>query len=287
MSPTDFDINAIAAVTDNNVWAVGYWGEILHYTNKEWKIYKTWPTNYLQDVSFGTANFGMAVGYHGTGCYFDGTAWTAANVPTTRDLFAVAVPPDSSGIAWAAGSGGQLWRWNGAWSRWNLGVTYPFHDIYFSSGTDGWLCGDNGRIFHFTGTAWNSVSTTTSDDFYCIYALSANNCWVGGTNGSLYHYEGVTWVKTYTPTNSTIREMAFNGPIDGWAVCDGGVVLKYDGVEWRKVDIYPPTTRDFSGMVMINVKHGWAVGKNGIIYEYRNFPGVSPTSLGKVKSLFN
>jgi hypothetical protein len=29
------------------------------------------------------------------------------------------------------------------------------------------------------------------------------------------------------------------------------------------------------------------VGQNGTIYEYRNFPGVEPTSLGKVKALFD
>jgi photosystem II stability/assembly factor-like uncharacterized protein len=286
-SPTQFDINALSFVNNKNGWAVGYWGTILRFRNGKWTKYDNWPTQYLQDVSFGAANFGMAVGYRGAGCYYNGTTWSAANVPTTRNMYAVSVPPGSTNTAWAAGAGGQLWRWNGAWSRWNLGITQPFHDIYFSSETDGWLAGDNGRIFHFTGTAWNSVSTATTNDFYCIYALSPNNCWVGGTNGSLYHYEGVTWVKTYTPTNTTIREMAFNGPTDGWAVCDGGVVLKYNGVQWNKVPIYPSTTKSFSGMTMINEKHGWAVGTKGMIYEYRNFPGVTPTSLGKVKSLFN
>jgi photosystem II stability/assembly factor-like uncharacterized protein len=271
-------------------WAVGYWGEILRYRNARWSVFYSWPTEYLQDVDFGTANFGMAVGKGGAGAVFNGTIWKSAAVPTTADMFGVNVPPGQNSVAWAVGAAGNLWRWsggaNGYWSRWNVGITAPLHDVYFSSMTDGWFCGNRGRVSHFAGAQWSAVNAATTADFFCIYALSENNVWAGGTGGTLFHYEGVSWVRTATPTTNTIREMAFNGPIDGWAVCDGGVVLRYDGISWKKVTTKPATTENFSGMYMVDTQTGWAVGQNGTIYEYRNYAAVAPSSLGKVKALF-
>lgn len=289
-SPTSKDINAVTMVNATNGWAVGYWGEILRYRNGKWVIFFTQATEYLQDVDFGNANFGIAVGYKGAGVVFNGTTWKSAALPTTANMWGVNVPPGQNTVAWAVGSGGNVYRWsggaNGYWSRVNIGITAPLHDVNFSNETDGWLCGNRGRVFHFTGEKWSAVNAATTQDFFCIYALSGNNVWAGGTNGHLFHYEGVSWVRTATPTTATIREMAFNGPTDGWAVCDGGIVLRYNGVEWKTVDIEPPTTESFSGMYLVNAQTGWAVGKNGMIYEYRNFPAVTPTSLGKVKALF-
>lgn len=290
-SPTSKDINAVTMVNADLGWAVGYWGEILRYRNGKWNVFYTWPTEYLQDVDFGNARFGMAVGNDGAGAVFNGTAWKSAAIPTTADMYGVNVPPGQNTVAWAVGQNGNVWRWsggaNGYWSRWNLGITAQLHDVYFSSDTDGWLCGNRGRVFHFTGEKWSAVNAATTANFHCIYALSANNVWAGGGGGTLFHYEGVSWVRTATPTTNAIREMAFNGPIDGWAVCDGGVVLRYNGIEWKKVAIDPPTSENFSGMYMVNTSTGWAVGQNGTIYEYRNFPAVTPTSLGKVKALFD
>jgi len=289
-SPTSKDINAVTMVDADTGWAVGYWGEILRYRNKRWTVFYTWPTEYLQDVDFGAKNFGMAVGKGGDGAVFNGTTWKSAAVPTTADMWGVAVPPGQNGVAWAVGASGNCWRWsggaNGYWSRWNLGIVARLHDIYFSSESDGWICGNRGRVLHFANAQWSTVNAATTADLFCIYALSSNNVWAGGTGGNLFHYEGVSWVRTATPTTNTIREMAFNGPTDGWAVCDGGVILRYDGVEWKKVDINPPTTQNFSGMYMVNNETGWAVGQSGTIYEFTLTHAVEPTSVGKVKTLF-
>lgn len=289
-SPTTKDINAVTMLNANNGWAAGYWGEILRYRNGIWTINYTVDTEYLQDIDFGLASFGLTVGADGNGAVFNGTNWKPAAIPTSADMWGLCIPPGQNSVAWAVGGAGNVWRWsggaNGYWSRWNLGTTVPLHDVNFSSPTDGWLCGNTGRVFHFAGDKWTAVNATTTANFHCIYALSANNVWAGGTGGNLFHYEGVSWVRTATPTTAIIREMAFNGPTDGWAVCDTGVVLRYNGVEWTKVETNPPTTQDFSGMCMVNTQTGWAVGKNGTIYQYRNFPGVAPTSLGKVKALF-
>ncbi|MGD8719819.1 MAG: YCF48-related protein [Candidatus Zixiibacteriota bacterium] len=289
-SPTGKDINAIKMLDVDNGWAVGYWGEILRYQNGQWSVYYTWATQYLQDVDFGSANFGMAVGYQGSAILWNGSSWVYADIPTTRHIWGVVVPPGQDDVAWAVGQRGTLYRWaggtSGSWSKWDLGMTRALHDIFFTSATDGWLCGQDGRVFHFDESTWSAVNASTANDFYCIYALSPNNVWVGGTNGALYHYEGVSWAKTYTPTTATIREMSFLGPTSGWAVCDDGVLLRYNGVEWKVVNINPETTKNFSGMYMVNARNGWAVGQEGMIYSYRDNPSVEPSSIGRVKALF-
>ncbi len=289
-SPTNKDINAVTFVNANSGWAVGYWGIILRFLNGRWTLNAIWATDYLQDVDFGNANFGMAVGYQGSGAVYNGKKWLSANLPETRNMWGVTIPPGQNSVAWAVGALGRVYRWsggpNGSWSRVNIGVTAGLHDVFFSSETDGWLCGNAGKIYHFTGSKWSAVNAPAAVPFFCIYALSPNNVWVGGANGKLYHYEGVKWTPVYTPTTAGIREMAFTGPTSGWAACDEGVMLRYDGVEWRLAETKPPATRSFSGLFMLSAQQGWAVGKEGMIYKYRNFPGVEPTSLGRVKALF-
>ena len=159
------------------------------------------------------------------------------------------------------------------------------HDVHFSGPDDGWLCGNNGKVYHFAESAWSQISAATTTNFHCIYALSENNVWAGGGSGRIFHYEGVSWVRVATPTTTAIREMAFTSPTEGWAACDDGVILHYDGVSWKKFDVSPATSESFSGLYMVDGKHGWAVGTNGVIYEYRNFPSVTPASVGRIKAL--
>jgi photosystem II stability/assembly factor-like uncharacterized protein len=281
-SPTEGDINAVSLLDANNGRAVGDWGLILRLQAGKWSIFHTWPTQSLHDVSFGTANFGMAVGYRGSGCFFNGTRWIAANIPTTLNMFAVAFLSGSPNTAWAVGERGGVWRWNGAWSRWPIGTTANLRDIHFNS-TNGWICGDNGLVYHFSGSMWNAVNISTSEDLYCIFADSTNDFWVGGTNGYLYHSR---WGRINTPTNATIRDLSFPDVNVGWAVCDGGTILRCDGGQCKKECTNPPTNKDFYGIDMASARKGWAVGAGGIIYEYRRFPAVSPASLGRVKALF-
>lgn len=287
--PTEKDIYAVTFINADDGWAVGYWGEILRYRDGKWTINYTWPTQFLQDISFGGTNFGLAVGYQGNGAVYNGTKWSVANTTTTHHVYGVAIPPGQSQVAWAVGDRGDVFRWTGgnkgSWSRWEIGTLATLHDIYFSSQTDGWLCGSNGRIYHFTGDNWSPVNAATTTTFFTIFAISEDNVWVAGAGGQIYHYEGVSWVRVSTPITANIREMAFTGPTSGWAVCDGGIVLHYDGVNWKQVNTNPKTTESFSGLYMLDAQNGWAVGTKGTIYEYRNFPGVAPASLGKVKAL--
>ncbi|UCH78834.1 MAG: hypothetical protein JSU81_02470 [Candidatus Coatesbacteria bacterium] len=283
--PTEGDINAVALHDAENGWAVGEWGNILRLQEGGWSLFKTWPTQALYGVAFGGPAFGMTVGYRGAACYFDGTRWFAANIPTTQNMFAVAVPPGQNSVAWAVGANGNVWRWSGAWSRWNSGTTYNLRDVHFTGPTEGWLCGDAGRVYYFNGT-WVPVNAPTAADFYCIHGLSAADVWVGGTNGTLYHYDGAAWARVHTPTGETIRDLSFLRATAGWAACDGGTILQYKYGQWNKESTNPPTRENFNGICMASVGKGWAVGGGGTIYEYRRFPEVSPTSLGRVKALF-
>jgi photosystem II stability/assembly factor-like uncharacterized protein len=288
-SPTGGDLNAVTLLDANNGWAVGDSGLILRLREGKWSFFYTWPTQSLEDVAFGGPNFGLAVGYRGTGCVFNGTKWKFAGMETTRNIWGVAIPPGQNSVAWAVGEHGTVFRWTGgrtgAWSSWPTGTTYNLRDVHFNGPTDGWLCGDGGRVYYFKGT-WTPVNAPTLVDFYCIYALSANDVWVGGTNGTIYHYDGVSWTRVNTPTSKTVRDMSFSRTTAGWAVCDGGTILRYKDGRWKKESINPPTSEDFSGTYMVSSRKGWAVGTGGILYEYRRFPAVSPASLGRVKALF-
>jgi photosystem II stability/assembly factor-like uncharacterized protein len=288
-SPTEADINAVTLLDANSGWAVGYGGKILRFRDGKWSVFFTWPTQSLHDVAFGGPNFGVAVGHRGTGCVFNGERWKVANISSSCDFYGAAVPPGQNSVAWAVGANGNVWRWtggaNGYWSRWNLGTNYNLRDIHFTGATEGWLCGDGGRVYYFKGE-WTPVNVPTAVNFYCIYGLSATDAWVGGTDGTIYHYGGVSWARVQTPTSEAIRELYFPRATAGWAACDGGTILRYKDGRWSRENTNPATSENFYGICMASVRKGWAVGTGGTIYEYRGFPGVSPTSFGRVKALF-
>jgi len=249
-------LNAVDALSPDNVWAVGYSQEestistlIEHWDGRAWTIVPSpnadgAAATTLYGVSAVTANDVWAVGYSAPGAgpitfhtivmHWDGTAWTIVPSPDpsgTTYVFLLGLTALSASDVWAVG--------------------------YYSD-DDGatW----NTLIEHWDGTEWTIVPSpnrrSASSSFLLgVSASSTNDVWAVGhssdgstTNSLTQHWDGTSWsiVPSPDPAGSTIGRLLSVEAVsanDVWAVgnsYDGSTLVTtltehWNGRKWRIV----------------------------------------------------
>jgi hypothetical protein len=187
--------------------------------------------------------------------HWDGTSWTPATVPATKEGHLTAVSAPSATDAWAVGleegTGANLYNlalhWNGtAWAK----VPTPspgtgtvidqLNAVSALSPTDAWAAGTYGELathtngpvmLHWNGTTWAQVTVPNPGNLSvldAVDALSPTDVWAAGTYGSgaatqalLLHWNGSTWTQTASPiaiNSGEVTALSAVSPTDVWAV---------------------------------------------------------------------
>ncbi len=97
---------AVHAPAENDVWAAGNLGVILHYDGNQWSVVQEEQPYRLLDLDFATPIDGWAVGTQGTTLHYGSNGWVQDASPTTATLTKV-----TSRLwrgAWAVGSQGTF-----------------------------------------------------------------------------------------------------------------------------------------------------------------------------------
>jgi hypothetical protein len=276
-------LNGVAALSTNNVWAVG---------------------------AYGNGNGSFTLMQHWTG-----TQWQVVASPNVKGSLADSL----SGIVaiaanniWAVGSYNNasnnsqtlIEHWNG--SKWNivsspnvLSVGNSLAAISAVSATDVWAVGSvsgaNGfqtLMEHWNGSKWSIGSSSSTGRLAGVAAIASNNVWaigsVSGTNGIqtlIEHWNGSVWsvVRSSGPgrainilngvtaisasniwavgedTNSAAPSAEFNPLIEHW-----------NGSNWSVVNSPLQGTSDsLNGIAAVSSTNIWTVG------NYRS--GIDPT----------
>lgn len=161
-SQGNYDLNDVWGVP-NNIYAVGYYGEIVNSTGGSFNLMTSGTTNHLFGV-WGTAwNDVFAVGQLGVILHFNGSTWSGMQTCTQDNLCSV-------------------------WG---------------TSSTDVYAVGYSGTIIHWDGSNWSSLESPTCDRLMGIYGLSDSSIWTVGDNFTVLHYPDSPYpTKTPTPTNT-------------------------------------------------------------------------------------
>ncbi len=230
-------LGAIAAVSANDIWAVGEdWssgtnrGFTMHWDDTQWNIVPSPNTGELNAVTAVSSNDVWAVGVTGVHpnlqtvtMHWDGSQWSIVPSPNigALDNILYGVTALASNDAWAVGyyyntSAGQYqtltMHWRGA--SWTV-VSSPnitgtgenrLNAVSASSANDVWAVGtyQGGTqmvILHWDGTQWNVVPGLGGGALYGVVALSANDAWaVGSVGGQLaMHWDGAQWSAVSSP----------------------------------------------------------------------------------------
>lgn len=285
----------VAAVSPNDIWAVGYYYDyaisrpqtlILHWDGATWAVVPS-PSpgaeNYLRGVVAVSANDVWAVGYYSTysigsgsrtlTLHWDGITWSVVPSPNvgTGDNFLYGVAAVSTNDVWVVGN-------------------------YIGNA-------ERTLTMHWDGTSWSIISSPNpipepgvgTFHLHGIAAVSANDIWAvgdysicfSGSRPLILHWNGAAWNVVPGPQNGTLSGITVVSPNNIWAVgqslvSDGNIIrsqaliLRWDGMDWSTVPSPDLGTSDFLyGVTAISADDVWAVGT--LIERYVSPPCVTPT----------
>ncbi len=273
-SPTQFDLNDVAAVRADDLWAVGSHGTILHGNGVQWSVVPSPTTKDLLAVSMASATEGWASVDNGDGLWFlhwNGSIW-ATYTETYQSFRAKSVVALSPGDAWAT-TQYALWRWNGtAWAQFPEG--WPPSALAFISSSDGWGVGRGGMIRHWDGVSWSWDSSGTQKDLVAIAMDSTGDGWAVGAEGVIVRRQNGAWSEMTSPTTSDLHAVAIAPDRTAWANGDN-TLLHWDGASWSSWGSPPLTTHDLNAVAGVPgsnctdpCTNAWAVGYDGSILRH-------------------
>jgi photosystem II stability/assembly factor-like uncharacterized protein len=289
------DLNDVAFVDNNNGWAVGRQGKIVHTTNggATWAEQNSGTTNDLQRVSMVSSTSGYAVGATGTVIKYNGSTWSTLNISFSQDMYGVYFLDSNTG--WVSGDWGRIMMTTNGGSTWTIQMdnsTYSntFRDLAMLSATEGWAVGSSGKVLKYNGSSWSSVSnpaTANLTDLYAVGFSGSGNGFTSGQNSTMYQWDGSSWntQNTALPDNSFhVYDLCMLSSSLGYAVTTpgfggGGVILKYNGNTWASDYAYTGMNSElFTGVTATPNGNIYAVGATGMI-KMKGTGGTTPTGI--------
>ena len=205
-SPTTQTLNAVFALDDTDVWAVGNNSgsaeTILFYNGSTWSsvgpslgrgqpLYGVWAAD---------TSHVWAVGGGGTILFYNGTSWSAASSPTSSQLNGLA--GISASQVWAVGN----------------------------------RQGNKETILFYDGSTWTSVGPSNSppEDLNSVFAQSNSGTpqvFAVGNNGLVYFYDGTSWTQQTGPSTKVSLygvTAVGSGNYQAWSVGAGGSIWNFN-----------------------------------------------------------
>jgi hypothetical protein len=270
MNGKDVNLYGVAAISDDDVWAVGYWTDgyqhyrplTMHFDGQRWKPVQSAPVGPTDGGTFfgvaGTSSSDVWVVGRSDDTYesiiehWDGTAWSlvpfSSRIGTLEAV--VALSPTN---AWAVGG------WVASSRR-----SYPL-------------------VMHWDGKRWIHVGIERPGApswFYGIEAIDPNEIWaVGGVKALkepgqtlIEHWDGTSWQITASPSTATdVRDLNVLLSVSGasnavWAVgapIPSYLVEHWDGARWRLQKVPAPATFQnlLFGVLARSPNDVWAAGQ--------------------------
>lgn len=260
-------LTAVAAISTNNVWAVGYGGQIEHWNGISWNIVPNSTNvpsdNVLTGVTAISATNIWAVGYYFTASsdmpqtlieHWNGVKWNVISSPNVGSFenYLTGVTAVSANNVWAVG-------------------------YYDNISTHGY----QSLIEHWNGTRWVVVSSPNLGSGYnqlnAVATVSASNIWAVGQAASavlIEHWNGTRWAVVSSPnlgSNSGILNavavLSANNvrAVGSQSSSSGSVqttlIEHWDGTTWSAIQSANVSEDNaLYGVVAISVSNVWAVG---------------------------
>jgi hypothetical protein len=197
--PAENDVLAIWGSSATDVFAVTFGGEIVHFNGSAWTAMSSSQSS-LYGVYGSASNNVYATGDGGTVLRFDGVNWTPRNLGTSALLVGLWSSGPTNvltvGLSPSDPTLGAAYQYNGtSWTPSNLSMTPPeLTSIWGTSNADLYATGGAGTIIRYNGSAWQSMSTNTTDYLWSVtgspngiggaFAVGYNSTVVTGSSSS-------------------------------------------------------------------------------------------------------
>ncbi|MDN5215161.1 MBG domain-containing protein [Fulvivirgaceae bacterium BMA12] len=268
VSPTDQIIYDVTFTAENQGWAVGLGGTILHYDGIAWEVYDLLPGNSFNRVVFTSENKGWAITGNGKIFHYDGNGWSL-NFTATGGKGLYTLYFLETGEGYASGAEGYIAYYDGEhWIEGNIGFDVWTLTSYFADNKNGWLSAGAGKMYQFKDSVWSEITTTNPGAFIEMRFVSPDNGYGVGFGNSIWHYDGNSWSIDYTSINNTnhnLLDIHFLDENHGWASGEGSFFTYNYGV-WTEELVDPDW--EVWGFHFTDPYHGWGVGSDGLLLRY-------------------
>lgn len=253
----DSDIlQAVAAISASNVWAVGSYGDdtglntktlIVHWNGSAWSVVPSPNPSLVQNlygIAVVSASDIWAVGDYtdqqsrggSLTLHWNGTTWSQVPNPGVSTLQGVTAI--ASNDVWAVSLSSEFLHWNG--TRWSIffgpqRFNGAIHAVAAVSSSDVWAVGflqsnyyNYTVTLHWNGSKWSVISSpspTDEEGFYGVAVLSATSVWaVGFSSGKtlVEKWNGKHWAVVPSSSMGTFATLQAVTTIpamgDVWAV---------------------------------------------------------------------
>jgi photosystem II stability/assembly factor-like uncharacterized protein len=290
-------------VSQNEGWAVGSAGAVLHYLDGTWT---------QQSPNFAATNQNLNSVY-----FSGGSGWAVGDVGTiialTSQLQPIGVPQSTlqsvflsdSSDGWAVGcsTGGcgsgagsnvvAQWNGNGFITSTVSATIADFYSISMVDSSEGWAVGGIGMtpvIIHYTGGSWTQVPAPSGGYVLrSVFMIDTSDGWAVGDNGMILRYSSGSWSAVSSPVSTTLRSVfMLPGGSDGWIAGDGGTILRYQSGLSGLWTIFPSmSSANLRCVSMLDSTNGWIVGSGGTILHFNgnvwsHVSGFSTSNLNSV-----
>lgn len=188
--------------------------------------------------------------------------------------------------------------YRGKWFYYPDPSPYGMDYLHLFSHANGWAFDEN-RIYRFDGQSWDLWLELGAFQSIKPCALkSQTNVWAVGyfsdttrKSNVVLHYDGAVWVEVFTPgENKYVYDVAMWNNSNGWAVGAEKVGTKYYGRTWQCVngdwlERVCPVEEPVGGVEVVSKTEAWALTSRKILH-YQTESIITPTSFGRIKSLF-
>jgi len=275
-------------IVDNQAWIVGYYGTILHSTDRgeTWEVQRSSTKNALFSVRFANAKNGWIAGSYGTILHSadGGKSWRAQRSDTSENLFGLAMNDQFRG--WIVGTRGTTLRTEdggNSWTSASVPGDFTFSGVFFLNALRGWISGEFGVIFRTSdgGKSWVkqrspvevSFSSGESRNLFALLFDGVDSGYAFGLDGLILKTRGGnTWeiIRQSTPESKRAgaNHLFASALSDGrvWATGERGTLLQSDrdGRQWQPIKAAIPRV-SLNGVAFGNNGFGLVVGNRGVI----------------------
>ncbi len=269
--------------SDNDVFAVGGEGTILHYDGNTWNTMHSGTNVSLNGVWGSSSTDVFAVGQSGTILRYNGNSWNSMSSGTTKTLVGIWGSSDSNIFAvGGAGEGSVILHYNGnAWREMQSSNLNGLNGVWGSEASNIFAVGENRTVLRFNGSNWTPMYSSGGAHLNSVWGSQSNDVFAVGEWGFIQHYDGIRWTEVNRGMAQYLIGIWGSGANKvfavGGTVGSGGRILLYNGNVWSTVHT---TTKWITGVWGSGPNDVFAVGEGGTILHYAGEPKPYLTYVG-------
>lgn len=278
-------LNAVWGTSENDVWAVGTRGAILHRDAAGFRLVSAQSRENYYSVWGQDANDVWILGDTPRRVVRAGSDYTFEEV-----VGAGYNPEAFKPRLWAVGgAGGETWMagfdsaaWDATWaSLWRLGsgdagaawlpiqgCEFPcspqLYGLRFFAPGSAWAVGAFGATLRLeagdAGPVWNPYDARSAADLHALWGTSDGATWAVGAQGTIRYFDGSEWQPITSPTAQSLHAIWGTQSNDVWAVGDAGTLLHYDGTAWSLIPLPAAGGANLYGIWGSSDSDVWIVG---------------------------